>query len=221
MSSIVRQLIAKDLYLVRWMIAGSLLAGLVSIALMPFGKFSSYAGAVSLICVLVILNIFVVMSSVVNERKDNVLLFVLSLPASAADYTVAKVLSSVIAFAAPWLILTIANVVVIDVSPMPNGILPFWIALLAYLLFYFCALLAVSLLKPSMGWHTTAIVVGNVSVNFIVPFLLSRPSVKAYGDGATAVWTSDFVAIIAIELLAGIAALGIAAFVHARRSDFI
>jgi hypothetical protein len=58
-------------------------------------------------------------------------------------------------------------------------------------------------------------------VNFIVPFLLSRPSVKAYGDGATAVWTSDFVAIIAIELLAGIAALGIAAFVHARRSDFI
>ena len=59
-------------------------AALVAIAIMPLGRVSAYVGGVSLICVLVILNIFLVMSGVVQERKDKVLLFVLSLPVSTA-----------------------------------------------------------------------------------------------------------------------------------------
>ena len=45
---------------------------------------SAYVGGVSLICVMVILNIFLVMSGVVQERKDKVLLFVLE-PAGLDD----------------------------------------------------------------------------------------------------------------------------------------
>ncbi|HEX7831455.1 MAG TPA: ABC-2 transporter permease [Thermoanaerobaculia bacterium] len=219
--SLVRQLILKDLYLMRWMIAGSIVAGLVSIVMMPLGTVSAYVGGVSLICVLVILNIFLALTNVVQERKEKVMLFVLSLPVSTTEYTIAKALANFIAFAVPWTILTIANVVVIDVSSMPNGILPFWIAILGYLLSYFCALLALTLVKDGTGWHTTAIVVGNVSVNFVIPFLLSRPSVTANAKGNVAVWTSDLVAFIAIEILAGLAALGVAVFVQSRRRDFI
>ncbi len=36
----------------------------------------------------------------------------------------------------------------------------------------------------STGWHATAIIVGNVSVNFLIPFLLSLPSVSAHAKGA-------------------------------------
>ena len=219
--SIVRHLVLKDLYLVRWMIAGSIGAGLVALAVMPLGRVSAYVGGVSLICVLVILNIFLVMGGVVQEKKDKVLLFILSLPVSTTQYTVAKVLANATAFIVPWLILTTANIVMIDVSQIPNGILPFWVAVLAYLLFYYCALLAVALVKDTTGWHTTAIIIGNVSVNFLIPFLLSRPSVSANSEGATAIWTGDIVAIIAIEILAGVAALGLAVYFHSRRLDFI
>lgn len=217
----VRQLILKDLYLLRWMMAGSLVAGLVAVAMMPLGTVYRYVGGVSLICVLIVLNIFLVMVGVVQEKKDKVLLFVLSLPVSTTQYTVAKVVANAIAFTVPWLILTAANIVMIDVSQIPNGILPFWVAVLAYLLFYYCALLAVSLVTDSTGWHTTAIIAGNVSVNFLIPFLLSRPSVKTNGQGQAAVWTGDLVAIIAIEILAGLAALGLSVYFHSRRSDFI
>ncbi len=219
--SIVRLLILKDLYLVRWMIAGSIVAGLASLAMMPLGKISAYVGGVSLICVLVVLNIFLVMGSVVQEKKDKVLLFILSLPVSTTGYTVAKVLANAIAFTVPWLVLTAANIVIIQVSQIPNGILPFWMAVLGYLLFYYCALLAVSLVKDSTGWHTTAIIIGNVSVNFLIPFLLSRPSVRANAEGPTAVWTGDIVTIIVIEILAGVAALGLAVYFHSRRPDFV
>ncbi len=219
--SIVPQLILKDLYLVRWMIAGSIAAGVAAVAMMPLGRTSAYVGGVSLICVLIVLNIFLVMGGVVQEKKDKVLLFILSLPVSTTEYTVAKVLANAIAFTVPWLVLTAANIVMIDVSPIPNGILPFWVAVLGYLLFYYCALLAVSLVKDSTGWHTTAIIIGNVSVNFLIPFLLSWPSVIAHAEGPTAVWTGDIVAFIAIELLAGVAALWLAVYFYSRRPDFV
>lgn len=219
--SIVRRLILKDLYLVRWMIAGSTAAGVAAVAMMPLGKTSAYVGGVSLVCVLILLNIFLVMGGVVQEKKDKVLLFILSLPVSTTEYTVAKVLANAIAFTVPWLVLTAANIVMIDVSRIPNGILPFWVAVLGYLLFYYCALLAVSLVKDSTGWHTTAIVVGNVSVNFLIPILLSRPSVAAHVEGPTAVWTADIVAFIAIELLTGVAALWLAVYLYSRRPDFV
>jgi ABC-2 type transport system permease protein len=75
---IVRQLILKDLYLFRWMIVGSLVAGGAAISIMPLSQVSSYVGAISLICTLIVLNIFLVMGGVVQEKKDKVLLFILS-----------------------------------------------------------------------------------------------------------------------------------------------
>jgi ABC-type transport system involved in multi-copper enzyme maturation permease subunit len=218
---ILRSLILKDLYLVRWMIAGAIAAGLASLALLPLSRVSSYVGGVSLICVLIILNIFLVMNSVVQERKDKVVLFILSLTVSTAQYTFAKVAAMTIAFVGPWLVLTIGTTMVITMSRVPDGILPFWIAVLGYLLFYACVLLGVSLVKDGMAWHTVAIVIGNVSVNFLIPFLLSRPAVSANAEGPTIVWSPDIVGIIAIEIAAGFAALALAAYVHSRRPDFV
>ena len=114
----------------RWMIVERDRGGLSRIALMPLSGVSGYVGFVSLICVLVILNIFLVMSGVVQERKDKVQLFILSLPVSTAQYAVAKMTGNAIAFVVPWAVLTAAATWVIDVTPMPNGSLPFWLTVL-------------------------------------------------------------------------------------------
>jgi ABC-2 type transport system permease protein len=218
---IVRQLILKDLYLFRWMIVGSLVAGGAAISIMPLSQVSSYVGAISLICTLIVLNIFLVMGGVVQEKKDKVLLFILSLPVSTTQYVVAKVAANAIAFQVPWLVLTVGTIAVIDVSAMPNGIVPFWLAVLGYILFYYCVLLAVGLLWDSTGVHATAIVVGNVSVNFLIPFLLALPSVSGHAKGPTAVWTGDIVAIVAAEILTGALVLGLAVYFRSRTGDFV
>lgn len=220
-ASIVRQLILKDLYLLRWMIVGSIVAGGAAIAIMPLSQISIYVGAVSLICTLVVLNIFLVMSGVVQEKKDKVLLFILSLPVSTTQYVVAKVAANAIAFLVPWLVLTVGTIAVIDVSAIPNGIVPYWLALLGYILFYYCALLAVGLLWDSTGVHATAIIVGNVSINFLIPFLLGLPSVSGHAKSPTAVWTADIVAIVAAEILTGALVLGLAVYLRSRTGDFV
>ncbi len=218
---IVRQLILKDLYLFRWMIVGSLVAGGAAIAILPLSQVSSYVGGISLICTLIVLNIFLVMGGVVQEKKDKVMLFILSLPVSTTQYVVAKVAANGVAFLVPWLVLTVGTIAVIDVSAMPNGIVPFWLAVLGYILFYYCALLAVGLLWDSTGVHATAIVVGNVSVNFLIPFLLALPSVSGHATGPTAVWTGDIVAIVAAEILTGALVLGLAVYFRSRTGDFV
>ncbi len=218
---IVRQLILKDLFLFRWMIVASIVAGGASIAIMPWSQVSAYVGGISLICTLIVLDIFLVMSGVVQERKDKVLLFILSLPVSTTQYVVAKVAANAIAFLVPWLVLTVGAIAVIDLSAIPNGIVPFWLAVLGYILCYYCVLLAVGLLWDSTTVHATTIIVGNVSLNFVIPFLLGLPSVSGHAKGPTAVWTGDIVAIVAAEILIGALVLGVAVYLRPRTWDFV
>lgn len=219
--SIVTRLILKDLFLLRWFVAAAVVGGGAALSVMPLGGLTSYVGSVLLICTFIVLNIFLVMSGVVQERKDKVLLFVLSLPVSTSQYLTAKVTANAVAFLVPWLVLTAGTILVIDATGMPNGILPYWLAILVYLLAYYLALLGTSLVTDSTGWHAVAITAGNVSVNFLIVFLLGLPSVVANRDAPAAVWTADIVTIVAIELAAGAAALGLGFYVAARRSDFV
>ncbi len=219
--AVIRRLVLADLYLFRWMILGAVAAGAVAIALMPLGRAAAYVGSVLLICVLIVLNIFLVMSGIVQERKDKVQVFLLSLPLSPMQYTAAKIVSNTIGFVVPWLLLTAATVVTVRVSWIPDGTIPFLAAVLGYLFFYYCLLLAVGLVSDSTGWHAGVITFGNLSVNFLIAFLSVRPSVTMHRDGPMAVWTSDIVTILILELAVGAAAIGLGWYVRSRDTDFV
>jgi hypothetical protein len=140
---------------------------------------------------------------------------------SQAQYVVAKVVANGLAFLVPWLVLTVATTVAITMSQIPNGFLPFWIAVLAYHLFYYCALLAVGMSTASTAWHVAAIIVGNVSVNFFIMVALSLPSVRAYGAGDAVVWASDMVGLIVVSVVGGVGVLALAVLARLRRPEVI
>jgi hypothetical protein len=219
--NVIRQLVLADLYLFRWLIAGAIVAGLGAIALLPVGGMPAYVGSVLLLCVLIVLNIFLVMSGIVQERKDKVQVFLLSLPISPMQYTAAKIASNAIGFIVPWLVLSMATFVVIRSSWLPDGLLPMSAAVMGYLLVYYCTLLSVGLVSDSTGWHATAITVGNISVNFLIAFLSVMPSVTRHRDGPVAIWTPDILAILALEFAIGAAAIGIGWYVRSRNTDFV
>ena len=161
---------------------------------------TTYVGGVAFVCVLVILNIVLVMNGVVQERKDKIQLFVLSLPVSTTQYTHAKVIANALAFTVPWMVLTAAAFTVIVASALPDGLLPFWTVLLAYLFAYYFVLLAVGLATDSTGWHATAITIGNVSINLLIPLLLNLPSIGSQTTSARAVWSADVIGMVGGEL---------------------
>ena len=155
--SIFGQLALKDLYLTRWIVLGSIAAGAISLAMMPFDVVAFYVGSVSFVCVLIVLNIFLVTSSVMQEKKDKVRLFVLSLPISPAQYTLAKMAANLIAFLVPWLSLTAASLVVIAMTGIPDGLMPIAVAVSTYILSYFCVLLSVAIVSESQLWPSVVI----------------------------------------------------------------
>jgi ABC-2 type transport system permease protein len=220
-SPLIRTLVMKDLYLARGTIFASLAAGVLSLALMPWTPVAFYLGVTSFMVALIILNVALVMASVIGERKEKMALFVLSLPISTTEYTIAKLLSSLIAFVGPWALLLAGSLVLFDVTSIPNGMIPISVALMVFLVLYFCVLLAVAIVTDSGLWTGSVIVGGNVGINILIQFLLRLPSFTANGAGEAAVWTADIVALIAVQVVLSAAVIGIALFIQSRKKNFV
>ncbi len=221
--SIIARLVLKDFYLQWPLLAGSLLLGfaMLGIALFGHGPITFYVGSVSFLCVLILLNVLLVGATVAQEKKDKVMLFVLSLPISTTQYAVAKLVSSLIAFLVPFCLLGAAAVLVIALTPIPHGLIPLTVAVMMFVCLYFCIFLAVALTADSGLRNTVVIICGNVSINFFIAWLLSRPSVAQASKGPVAIWSPEILASLAVEILGSLLALALALLTIFRKKDFL
>ncbi len=219
--SIVWQLVVKDLRVAWPLAAGSLVLGVLSLALSPWSAVAFFVGGSILVVALVLLNVMLLMMSLVNERKEKIRVFMLSMPVSTTQYNVAKLLSSLIAYLVPAALLTLGGVILLVATPLPNGFIPLFVATSVHCLLYFCVLLAVALVTDSQGWITTVIVCGNVSISFVIPGLINLSSIGPSLATETAVWSADVVSFIAIEVALAVVALSISFVVNSRKTEFV
>src|SRR5580704_12324357 len=99
----VKLLILKDWYLQRWMILGSLLAAALALAItVSTGKAGLFLGITLLVTVLIGIGAYVAVATNIDERKNQTLAFVMSLPVSTREYTSAKILGNLLIFLVPW-----------------------------------------------------------------------------------------------------------------------
>jgi ABC-2 type transport system permease protein len=221
--SIVMRLVLKDFYLQWPILAGSLLLGFAMLALALFGggPITFYVGSVSFICVLILLNVLLVGATVSQEKKEKVILFVLSLPVSTTQYALTKLVSSLLAFLIPFCLLGAAAILVIALTPIPHGLIPLTTAVMMYVCLYFCIFLAVALAADSALWNTVVVICGNVLLNFLIAWLLSRPSVALASKGPVAIWSPEILASLAVEILGSLLALAAALVIILRKKDFL
>jgi ABC-2 type transport system permease protein len=219
--SIVWQLIAKDMRLARPLLIGSFALGVLSLAVMPWSGIAFFVGGSMFVVTLVLLNVMLVSSSLVAERKEKVRVFLLSMPVSTTQYSVAKLLSSLIAYAVPAAVLTAAAAIVLVATPLPDGFIPLAVATSVHCLLYFSVFLAVTLITDSPGWMTTVIVCGNVSISFLIPYLINLTSMKGTLSAEAVVWGADVVALIGVELALAAAALAVSFVVNSRKTEFV
>ena len=221
--SIVMRLVLKDFYLQWPLLAGSLLLGFAMLALALFGggPITFYVGSVSFLCVLILLNVLLVGGTVAQEKKDRVILFVLSLPVSTTQYAVAKLVSSLLTFLIPFCLLGAAALLVIALTPIPHGLIPLTTAVMMYVCLYFCIFLGVALTADSALLNTIVIILGNVLINFLIAWLLNRPSVALAAKGPVAIWSPEILTSLAVEILGSLLALAAALLIILRKKDFL
>lgn len=219
----VRRLVLKDLYFQRWWGVGTVATGAVALMLLAGGGEAGFhAGAVLLVTALICLGALTAVHGVVDERKEQTLLFVMTLPISTRHYVGAKLLASLIAFTYPFALLLASTIGVFHFSDaLPGGWIPFVTVVFGEIYLSTALLLAVALLTESTAWTVSTIIAGNLFFNFFIFGLFRRPSFYASLSGDVAVWHREALMLLALEAACIVLLLGAAYVLAAGRRDVL
>jgi ABC-2 type transport system permease protein len=219
----IKHLILKDWYFLRWAILAYFAAGLLALGLTAMGTAaSSYAGSILLITVVIAIGFHLVMVTVVAERTEQTLPFVMSLPISPMEYTMAKISANLLIFLVPWLALTAGSLVLLGTEGARSGaLIPFSLIILTELLTAYVLVLTVAIVTESQGWTICVLVLTNLFFQAFLYWVSHLPAIASGMKGRGAVWNQTAVTLLSVEVVATIL-LVVAAFVlQARKKDFL
>ncbi|WP_197413863.1 ABC-2 transporter permease [Terracidiphilus gabretensis] len=219
----IRRLILKDWYLQRWIIAASVLGGIVALGIVCLGGQAAFmVGLILLLTALIAVGAQLAIATMVNERKEQTLSFVMSLPISYADYTSAKILGTVLIFMVPWMLLVLGTLALFAVPHgIPHGLLPFTAIMAIEILVNTCLMIAVALVTESQGWTVAAIMVGNIAINLVGYYVAHLPGIAKGMGGSSVMWSSTASTALLIEFATIAALLCLTFFFQSRKRDFL
>jgi ABC-2 type transport system permease protein len=222
-ASMVKHLILKDWYFQRRPIGAYTAGALLGLGIVMLGThWSFYAGTVLLITFMVTIGIHLAIVTVVQERTEHTLPFLMTLPISPKDYTAAKVLANLSIFLVPWLMLTVGAALILGSEGARSGaMIPFATITLTYILASYILVLAVAIITESQGWTLCTMGVTNLFLQFFLYWVSHMPSIERGMKGRGAVWDATAITLLGAELLAIVVLLGLAFTFQARKRDFL
>lgn len=222
-TSRVKHLIHKDWYFIRGPIVGYIAAGLLSLAAIGNGGNAAfYIGCILLITVVISMGIHLVMLTVIQERSEQNLAFVMTLPVSPKEYTAAKVLANMLIFSLAWVILVIGTVAVIaGRGAIPDGLIPFAVVLLGYLFTSYCLTLGMAIVTESLGWTIGTMVLGNLLLQGVMYGVSHAPGMEQDFAANAIVWRQPITGLLGVELAVILLMLGLTFYLQSRKTDFL
>ena len=222
MNIVTRKLIAKELFVNRWFIAGGALSGVLSVLIAATGKMGFNVGALTWLTTIIATGVMLGIYGVMNERKEHALQFVLSLPLSIAEYVRAKMLGLTACFLVMWLVSSMAALLLVFAKDsIPDGIAPYTVLLCVFMLANFTVVLCGSMHARSEALTSAVIVITNMGVSIFMFTVAPLPGIEKFMWGPTPVWTSTFWTVLGCELAVLVIAFTLPFFLAARRRDFL
>lgn len=222
MNLVTRKLIAKELYLYRWLLSGATAAGFAGVLTAATGEVGFNIGFIVWITAVIALGVMLALFGVSSERKEKSLLFLLSLPLSLADHVRAKLLGLLACFLLPWAAMSVAALALILVMPgIPDGLLPYAVLLCVFLLLNFAIVLCAVLHIASEAAMGGVIILTNMSVSLFMMGVGRLPGLGEHMLKPDPVWNTPFWLLLAAELAATLLALTLPLFFAARRRDVL
>lgn len=216
-------LIQKDLRLVAAPVLCYFLAGLVSVGMMGVEKHAwFYGGSILLITSLIALGFHPPMATVVGERKEQTLAFVMSMPITPTDYTCSKLLANLVLFFVPWALLLTATIALILARPsMPDGLIPFACILFGAIAASAVLILCIGIVSESLQWTIGTQIASNLAFQAVMYAASNAPAIKATINGELIDWNGAVVAFLGVELAIAAIALPVTLWLQSRKTDFL
>lgn len=219
----VKKLILKDWYFHRWTIVAYLLIGALSLSLLAAASEGLFfAGSILLLTVVISLGIHIAMTTVILERTEQTLPFVMSLPISPVEYTTAKIVANLAIFLIPWTALTVGTFAVVAERPwLPDGLIPFAALVLMELFASYCLTLAVALVSESQAWTIGAMVFGNLFLQAFLYGVSHHPTLGPAMKVDRIVWSLPAVTLLLAEAAVILLLLGLTFWLQSRKTHFL
>ena len=222
-AAVIQAMILKDWRLHRVHIALSLVAGVLAIGVLQFGSDTSFMlGTVWFFVSLIVLGSMLPVSNVINERKKQTAVFLMSLPVSAIQYATSKLVSTIGLFLIPWILLVVAaSVFLLSHSDVPRGIIPLMLVLFLMPLVGFFMIAGAALVSESEGWTIAATVVCNSTYGVAWYFIIREPAINSTLKSPVAVWSPLVLWILGGEVGTVAVILAITYYLQSRKREFV
>lgn len=220
--AIVRRLILKDWYLNRWFILAAIPLGLGALALNLTGNKLASLFSMIMLCIIVIgLGAQLGMMTTVNERKEQTLAFVMSLPLSYREYTTAKILGTLIIFVPPWLMITAGALGVLALPGAAHGLIPYTAIMAVEMLITTCLITVAGIITESQAWAAVAITCSSLGLNGFGYLFAHLRGISTYMWGTQVHWTATSITVLLTEFALVALLLGVTFFIQSRKTDFL
>ena len=221
--SVIRQLILKDWHLYRPQILFAVVGGAIAFTVVQWRREATVLiGAISFFTALILVGHMLAIVGVVNERKNQHLAFLMSLPVSSIQYTTAKLISTLGTFLVPWLTLVTAAVLLIETRGfIAPGWIPSFLIFALFPLIGTCLITGVALVGEKEVWGMAANVFCNIAYPCVWPFLIQIPGLTANASGPKPVWNSTVFTILGAELGLILLILVLTYYLQSRKRDFV
>ena len=218
----VKRLMLKDWYLNRWPIVASLAATIASLGIVATGNKEAFLlGIILLVMVIVFIGAHLVVSTIVNERKEQTLPFVMTLPISYREYTASKIWGNLLIFLVPWFTMVLGGLFLLLYDAKTYGLVPYFVIMSTEILMSTCLIITTALITESQGWTVGAIMVGNIGVNGIGYLVAHIPAIAQGMWGSAIQWSKAATGVMLAEFATIGLLLGITFFVQSRKKDFL
>jgi ABC-2 type transport system permease protein len=218
---LIRLLVRKDWQLFEKQLAAYVGAGIVALCFLGMASaWTFYVGSLLLLIVMVAAACFSISNSLLSERKEHTLPFIMSLPVSPLDFYLSKLLGNLVTFAVPFGVLSLGTLAVILYTPLPDGLVVFAVLVFGHVLLAYSVSLAVAMTVESEGWNTFVMIASMVLINPFIMGIGQIPAIAAPIKTEAIVWSTPALAILTAQLLLSAAIVALSGWLHCRKPAF-
>lgn len=218
----IKILVIKEWQIYQKQLAAYVVGLLLGLTLVGLGKaWSFYVGALLLLTLLICMGNFAIGSSLLNERKEHTLPFVMSLPVTPMTFYWSKLIANVLIYLAPFALVVVSTMFLVLFTPLPDGILVWSLLIYGYLATAFFVSLCAALVLETEGWNVFVMIALSTLVS---PFIMGVGMIDVIGKNIETnhiVWSLPAIGILFAEFAVIILAIVMTSWVYRRKTSFL
>lgn len=218
---VIKLLVAKDWQLFQKQLAAYVAAGIVALCFLGMASsWTFYVGSLLLLIVVVAVACFAISNSLLVERKEHTLPFVMSLPVSPLDFYLSKLVGNLVTFGVPFAVLLLGTIAVVLFTPLPDGLVVYAFLIFGHILLGYSVSLGVAMAVESEGWNTFVMIASMVLINPYIMLLGQIPVIVDNVKTNTIVWSTPALSILGTQVLLSLVVIVATGWVHCRKTSF-